>query len=77
MTQNKLFKALNTKFYIGVLAIITSFMALYSIYFVGFFMGFILLPVGLYSVAISEQNIWLKILVFGLSIVFIYWRYFN
>jgi hypothetical protein len=60
MIQNKLFKALNTKFYIGVLAIITSFMALYSIYFVGFFMGFILLPVGLYSVAISEQNIWLK-----------------
>ena len=59
----------NTKFYVGILAIITGFLATIYNDFLGLFLGVIVFVVGIYSVIISEQSIWAKLIVLLLTTI--------
>ena len=73
MTNSFVTKFYN-KFYVGVLSIIVGFLATLHVYFLGFFLGLILLVGGIYAVIISKQKLWIKAIVLSLTLFIILWR---
>ena len=73
MTNSFITKFYN-KFYVGVLSIIVGFLATLQVYFLGFFLGLILLVGGIYAVIISKQNLWIKAIVLSLTLFIILWQ---
>jgi 4-hydroxybenzoate polyprenyltransferase len=63
------------KFYVGVLSIITGFLATLFDDFLGFLMGLFLLIGGIYAVTISKRPIWLKGIVLGLTTLLLLFKF--
>lgn len=73
MTSSFITKFYN-KFNVGVLSIVVGFLATMFDDFLGFFMGLMVLVVGIYVVIISKQKLWLIALVIAVTLLLILWR---
>lgn len=73
--KDKTIDLLKDNFYVGTLSIIVGFTATLFDGFLGFFMGLIIFPVGIYAVIISKRPIWLKVVVLALAVVLLLFRF--
>ena len=72
--KEKLIDMLKDNFNVGVLSIIVGFTATLFDDFLGFLLGLIVLGGGIFAVAISKRQLWLKTIVLSLTLILVLFR---